>query len=94
MIAELDALGGRLQAEHVHELIEEIRGVHLVAVEMEAAGFDLRDVEQPVDQAGQVLGAPAHDLDGVDPPRRKLRVALQQLRVAEDGVERRAQLVA
>ena len=75
-------------------MLEEIRGVHLVAAEVKASRFDLRYVEQPVDQPGQVLRAPAHDLDGVDPPRRKLRVAFQQLRVAEDGIERRAQLVA
>ena len=59
---------GRLQAEHVHQLVEEIGGVHLVAVEMKASGFDLRNVEQAVDQAGQMLGAAANDLDGVDPP--------------------------
>ena len=72
-VAEFDALGGRLQAEHVDELIEEFGDVHLVALELEAAGFDLRDVEQPVDQSRQVLGAAAHDLDGVDPPRRNAR---------------------
>jgi hypothetical protein len=41
-----------------------------------------------------VLGAAAHDGDGVAPMRRDGRVALQELSVAENGVERRAQLVA
>ena len=65
-----------------------------VAVEMEAAGLDLRYVEQPVDQTRQMLGAPPHHLDGVEAPRRQPRIALEQLGIAEDRVERRAQLVA
>src|SRR5712691_3791625 len=93
-VAELDALGRRLQAEHVDELIEEVAGVHLVAAEVETPGFDLRYVEQPVDQPGKVLGAAAHDLDGVDAAGRQRGIALQQLRIAEDGVERGAQFMA
>ena len=41
-----------------------------------------------------MLGAAADHLDRVDPARRHVGVALEQLRIAEDGVERRAQLVA
>src|SRR6478609_8815180 len=41
-IAELDALGGRLQAEHVDELLEEIGGIHFVSAEVETSRFDLR----------------------------------------------------
>ena len=51
----------------------------LVAVEMKAAGFDLGNVQQTVDQAGQVLGAAADDLDRLGAPRRNARVALEQL---------------
>ena len=67
--------------------------MHLVAVEMEAAGFDLRYVEQAVDETGQMLGAAAHDLDGIHPARGKSGVAFEQLGIAEDGIERRAQFV-
>ncbi len=69
---EFDAFGAGLQAEHVDELIEELAQAHLVAVEVEASGFDLGNVEQAVDQARQVLRVAADHPDRVDPPRRDL----------------------
>jgi len=47
----------RLEADHVHQLVEEIGQPDLVAVDLEAPGLHARDVEEAVDQAGQVLGA-------------------------------------
>src|SRR6266545_1678298 len=41
LVVEGDALGGRLQAKHVDDLVEKLRRAHLVAIEMKAAGFDL-----------------------------------------------------
>ena len=67
--------------------------MHLVAAEVKAAGFDLRYVEQPVDQPRKMLGAPAHHLDGVNPSRGKVRIPLQQLRISEDRIQRGAQLM-
>ena len=64
-IAKLDPLSDRLQAEHVDEFVEEVRDMHLVAAEMQAAGLDFRDIEQSVDQAGQMLGAAAHHLEAL-----------------------------
>ena len=74
-----DTLGRSLQPEHVDDLVEEIRCLDLVAVEMKAAGFDLGNVQQPVDQAGQVFGAAADDLDRFGAPRRNTRIAFEQL---------------
>ena len=66
-----------------------------MAVDLELAGLDLRDVEQALDQPGQMLAA------ALDRPRRVLDerwspilVVLEQLGIAEDRVERRPQLVA
>ena len=66
--------------------------LHVVAVEPQQAVLDLRDVEQAVDEARHVLGAAPDHADRV--VRRAGDAALQQLRVAEDRIERRAHLVA
>ena len=56
---EIDALGGRLQAKHVDELIEEFAQANLVARQIQPAGLDFRDIQNAVDQAGQMFGAAA-----------------------------------
>ena len=91
---EIDALGGGLQAEHADQLVEELAEANLVARQIQPAGLDLGDVEHAVDQAGQMIGAAADDADLVARLRRQAGVLLQQLRVAEDRVQRRAQFVA
>ncbi len=91
---EIDLLCLRLQAEHADQLIEEFAERHLVARKIKAARFDLGDVQDAVDQPRQVIGAA---LDHPDLPARfgeQAVVLVEQLRVARDGVERRAQLVA
>src|SRR5439155_21095752 len=63
-------------------------------IEREAAGLDARQVEQIDDQLQQVLAAA---LDRRQPGVRvcaQAALAAQDLREAEDGVQRRAQLVA
>jgi hypothetical protein len=60
-----------------------------------SSGFDAAEVQHLVDQLQQVL-RPAQDLLRIGLLVRRqggLAVALQQLREAEDGVHRRAQLV-
>ena len=47
--AEGDALVGGLQPKHVDQLVEKLAQTHFLAIELEAAGFDLRDIEQTVD---------------------------------------------
>ncbi len=69
---------------------QEIVDADLVAVELETAGFDFRNIQQAVDQPGEVLGAAPHHLDRVGAPRRDGRIALQDAGIAEDRVERRA----
>ena len=53
---EVDALALGLKPEHADDLVEKIVDLHLVPVQMQAAGLDLRDVEQALDQPGQMFG--------------------------------------
>ncbi len=91
-VDEVDPLGGGLQAEHVDDLVEEFGERDLVAVQTQDAVFDFRDVEDAVDEVGEMLGAAPDHADGV--VRRAGGATLEQLRVAIDGIERRADLVA
>ncbi len=84
--------GARVRAKHVDDLIEELGEVHGVPVEPQQPVLDLGNVEQPVDEAGHVLGAAPDHADRV--VRRPGDAALQKLRVAEDRIERCAHLVA
>ena len=56
-MAEFDAFRRRLQPEHVDDLVEEIRSCTSFAVEIKAAGLDLGDIQQPVDQPREVFAA-------------------------------------
>lgn len=91
---ETQALRLRLQPEHVGDLPEELRQAHLVPVQLDPPGLDFRDVEQPLDQTGQVLAAAPDHANAFAPRFGDGGVVLQQLRVAEDRVQRRAQLMA
>ena len=92
-VAEGQPLGFRLQPEHVDQLVEEIVDVDRVGIDLQPPGLDLGDIEQSVDQPRQVLGAAPDDLDRGLPLGRNGLVALEDLRVPEDRVERRAQFV-
>ena len=93
-MTEFDALSGRLQTEHGDDLIEKGAELYFVAAQVKAPGLDFRDVEQPVDQSGQMLGAAPHHPDGAEPRLRDRGVAFKELRIAEDGVEWGPQFVA
>ena len=90
---EGQALGPGLHADELHDLREEVGEGHLGLFELELAGLDAGQVQQAVDQLQQVLAAAADHVDRLAPARRQLGVALEDLGVAEDAVERRAQLV-
>ncbi len=90
-VDELDALGRRLQPEHVDDLVEEFDQRDPVPVQAQHSVLDLGDVEDPVDEIGQMLGAAADHADGIF--GRAGGAPLEQLRVAVDGIERRADLV-
>jgi hypothetical protein len=93
-MTEFDALSGRLQTEHGDDFIEKVAELYFVAAQVKAPGLDFRDVEQPVDQSGQMLGAAPHHPDGVEPRLRDRGVTFEELRIAEDGVEWGPQFVA
>ena len=65
MMEELDALGFGLWAEHFHHLINQLRQFDMVAVDIQAAGLDLGNVQQTFDQVVEVVAAALDDLQGV-----------------------------
>ena len=87
-------LAHRLQLEHLHDLRERLAQPHRLRVQRELAGLDAGDVQRAFDQAQQVLAAAADHAHRLLAVRRQRRVLVEQLGVAEDAVERRAQLVA
>ena len=90
---EVPGLGAH--ADHLLEAAQERRQVERGFVEGDAPGLDLREREHVVDEAEQVLAAPQDGAEVLAVARRtRSRVALHELGEAEDGVERRAQLVA
>ena len=92
--AKLDALGRRLQLEHANDLLDAVAKAHRLGLDAELAGLDPSDVERALDEREQVLATAPDDADGLVAVRRHRGVVLEQLRIAEDAVERRAQLVA
>ncbi len=92
--AEGQPLLGRLQLEHVGQLAHGLGEMHRPRVQRELAGLDVGDVERAFDQRQQVLAAALDHGHGLLAVRRHGGVFAHQLRIAEDGIERRAQLVA
>ncbi|MNK90343.1 hypothetical protein D3C87_1103920 [compost metagenome] len=91
---EFQTLGLRLRAEHIDDLVEEILNIDLVGIDLQAASLDLGNIQKPVDQAGEMVGGTADDLDGRLPRRGNGLIAFEDLGVAQNSVERRAQFVA
>ena len=90
--AKYQALGFGGGAEHTADLVDERGQAHGVGRHAQHAVFDERDIEQAFDEVVQVFGAAADDaccLDRID-----RGAAFEQLRIAVDGIERRADLVA
>jgi len=67
--------------------------VHGARVECELAAFDAGDVQRAFDQRQQMVAAAPDDADRLPTVFRNLGVGIENLGVAEDAVERRAQLV-
>src|SRR6185295_12509839 len=63
-------------------------------LEIDRAGLDLRDREDAVDEVEEVLAAPLDHVDVIARRGRDGAVADEELREAEDRVERRPELVA
>ena len=83
---------GQLLDRVPHELAE----VHVVALHVQAAGLDPVEDEQVLDQPAQPGAVAVDDAEHRALPGRQLAgvTVLQQLEVAADGGQRRAQLVA
>ena len=91
---EVDAFGDGLNAKHSDELVEEFAQPHLVARQVKPAGLDLGNVQNAVDQPGQMVGATPDHADLIARLRIEAGILFQQLRIARDGVQRRAQFMA
>ncbi len=92
--AEGEALLFRLHGEDRGHLVQHLAQARLAAVELQPPGLDLGDVEQPLDEVGEMLGRPADDAQRRQPPLGDAGIVLQKLRIAHDRVERRTQFVA
>ncbi|MNE91084.1 hypothetical protein D3C80_1886540 [compost metagenome] len=79
---EFQTLGLRLRAEHIDDLVEEILNIDLVGIDLQAASLDLGNIQKPVDQAGEMVGGTADDLDGRLPRRGNGLIAFEDLGVA------------
>ena len=93
---ESDVIADQQRAQHAAQRAEQIGGLELGRAHHRLAGLDLGDVEQIVDQLGQVLRRLADEIDLPLLLGRQLPVAarLQQARERQDRVERRAELMA
>ena len=91
-----DASRGRLRGAAVQHAAHRGGSVHRLLLHVERAGFQTGDVEQVVDHRQQMPagGADAADAFALHVGQRPLGVELQHLGEAEDGIQRRAQLVA
>ena len=63
-------------------------------MQLHPTGFDLGQIENVVDQREQVPARTEHAIERLGVLLQRLRVLAQHLADADDGVERRAQLVA
>ena len=88
-----DALGRGARRKHFRRLLHQLDQVALDGIELQAARFDLREVEHVIDDREQRIGGAMNGLGeaslrGIEP-----RIE-QQRRHAQHAVHRRAQLVA
>jgi hypothetical protein len=75
-------------------LTQEFLDPHRITIDLDAAGLDLGDIQQALDQSGEMLPASPNEANAVTAARADGVVPLQQLRVAQDRVQGTAQLVA
>ena len=83
-------------ARSTDNLFDQRRELHGLRIELKFAGFDLRQVEHLIDEAKQVSSSAVHALQRLQRLFRAEagRVRDHHLGEPDDGVERRAQLVA
>ena len=89
---QFDILACRLVAHHVDHTEQHAVDREVAAVHAQLAGFDLRQIEHVVDDAEQVMGC-VFDLAQANERPRIADLPAQQVRQADDGVHRRADLV-
>ena len=90
---DLDALGLRARSQQLDHLFDHAGKVEGPRLEIEAAGFDLGEIENFLDQREQRLAGGLHGL-GIGGLFRRQRRIEQEIRHAENAVERRADFVA
>jgi len=92
--APLEFLVLREHAAGGGNFAEETREIERRGADFESAGLDAGEVEHVVDEAEEVCAGGVDDAEAFALPRRGGLVRGEDLRVADDGVERRAQFVA
>ena len=76
------------------DLVDQRRQSETPQIELHPPGLDLGEVEDVVDQREQVAAGAEHAVERLEVLLERLGVLPQHLGDADDGVERRAQLVA
>ena len=89
----MQALLGAAPLEHGRHSLYQSGEVEVGGCQLLVSGLDPRQVEDVVDQGQEVGAAALNGLDGPALLRRQLALVLQELRVAQDGVHGRADLV-
>jgi hypothetical protein len=92
--AEGQALGQRLRLKHARHLVHTVGKGHGLDGERELAGLNAGNVQRAFNQAQQMLTAALDDVDGLLAVRGHTGIFAHELRVAQDAVQWRAQLVA
>ena len=85
----------RERADRLHHVLDQRRDRERLDVELHLARLDLGEVEDVVDEREQMPAGAQHALERLDlvVPLQVARVLVQHLGDADDGVQRRAQLV-
>ena len=94
IMLKVQPLADGLQLEQLHDLLQVLAQAHGLGLQRQLAGFDAGDVQRAFDQAQQVFTTAPNDAHALFAVRGHGRVFVQQLCIAQDAVERRAQLVA
>ena len=94
MDRDLVAVLRRQRLDGLDDLVDQRRQSESVQIKLHPPGLDLGEVEDVVDQGEQVTARAKHAVERLDVLLQRLGILPQHLGDADDGVERRAQLVA
>jgi hypothetical protein len=94
LVVEGDALVARLRFEHRNDFLDEAGEVERTCIQRQLAAFDAGDVQRALDQRQQMVAAAPDDADRLAAVVGNAGIGVENLGVAEDAVERRAQFVA